>query len=65
MSLSTKELFLVKDNVKLGQNSWNFLSFCSQTTTDPQIRDICNNVIKEHERDVNTLVRHIASDSVQ
>jgi hypothetical protein len=65
MSLSTKELFLVKDNVKLGQNSWSFMTACTEITADPQVRDLCNGLLQEHERDVNTLMKHIVNNSVQ
>jgi thymidylate synthase ThyX len=65
MSLSTKELFLVKDNVKLGQNSWSFMTACTEITADPQVRELCNSLLQEHERDVNTLIKHIVNNSVQ
>ena len=53
MALTSKELMLIKDNVKFGQNSVTFLKGCVDLVTDPQVKNLCNQMVTEHERDVN------------
>lgn len=65
MALTTKELILIKDNVKMGQNSVRFLRGCAEIATDPQVKTLCTQMVDDHERDINILMKHVSPDSVQ
>jgi len=65
MSLTTKELMLVQDNIKVAENSIKFMQACAEMATDPQVKGLCQSMVKEHQQDLQTLIRHINTTPVQ
>ena len=65
MSLTTKELILVQDNIKMAENSIKFMQACAETATDPQIKGLCQSMAREHQQDLQVLIRHINNTAIQ
>jgi rubrerythrin len=65
MSLTTKELMLVQDNIKMAENSIKFLYTCADMATDAQVKGLCQSMAKEHQQDLTTLIKHINTTAVQ
>ena len=65
MALTTKELMLIKDNIKMGQNSVCFLRGCSEVAADSQVKTLCNQMVDDHERDISILMKHLGGGAVQ
>lgn len=65
MALTTKELLLVQDNIKMTENSIKFIQFCADTATDAQVKGLCQSMAKEHQDDLKTLIKHINTTAVQ
>jgi len=65
MALTTKELLLLQDNIKMTQNSINFMQGCVQICTDPQIKGLCEQMAIDHQNDLQTLVKHINTATMQ
>jgi hypothetical protein len=61
MVLTSKELMLLQDNIKMTQNGIQFMQACSQISSDAQIKNLCNQMIREHQSDLQTLVKHITT----
>ena len=65
MSLTTKELFLIQDNIKMAQNYMQFTQSCVEQVKDPEIRNLCQEVIAEYKGAITTLSNHITNAQVQ
>lgn len=65
MALTTKELMLIQDNIKMAENSIKFMESCAQTATDAQVKGICQSMAREHQADMNVLIKHIQTTAVQ
>jgi hypothetical protein len=65
MALTTKELVLIQENIKRSENSIKFMQGCSEATADPQVRNLCQSMITEHTTDMQTLMKHINSATIQ
>lgn len=65
MALTTKELMLIQDNIKMAENSIKFMESCAQAATDAQIKGICQSMAREHQADMNVLIKHIQTTAVQ
>ncbi len=65
MSLTSKELLLVQDNIKMAENSIKFMQACADTATDPQVKGLCQSMAKEHQQDLQVLIKHINTTAVQ
>lgn len=65
MSLTSKELLLVQDNIKIAENSIKFMQSCAETATDAQVKGICQSMAREHQEDLQTLIKHINTTAVQ
>lgn len=65
MALTTKELLLVQDNIKMAQNSIKFMQGCSEICSDTDIKNLCNQMAKDHQNDLQVLMKHINSASMQ
>lgn len=63
--LTTKELMLIQDNIKIGQNMATFLSSCAQSTTDTQLKNICQTMANSHQKDIQTLSNYIKNQNLQ
>lgn len=61
MTLTTKELLLIQDNIKMTQNSIEFMQSCAQLDVDQQVKTLCQQMTQEHQSDLQTLARHINS----
>ena len=65
MALTTKELILIQDNIKMAENSIKFMESCAQAATDAQVKGICQSMAREHQADMNVLIKHIQTTAVQ
>jgi rubrerythrin len=65
MALTTKELQLIQDNIKMGENTVKFMEGCSEMVSDPQIKGMCSQIAREHQSDIQTLMKHISQSSMQ
>ncbi|HOV26563.1 MAG TPA: hypothetical protein PK566_09435 [Pseudobacteroides sp.] len=65
MSLTTKELMLVQDNIKMTQNSIKIMESLSEMCTDTQIKSLCEKMANDHRSDLQTLIKHINSATIQ
>lgn len=65
MSLTTKELFLIQDNIKMAQNYMQFTQSCVDQLQDPEIRNLCQDIIAEYRGSITTLTSHINKAQVQ
>lgn len=65
MPLTTKELLLIQDNIKMTENTAKFMEGCAEIVTDPQVKSMCQQIAKEHQGDIQTLARHINSATMQ
>jgi len=65
MSLTSKELMLLQDNIKMTQNSIKFMEGCTQICADSQVVSLCQQMSKDHQNDLQTLMKHINSANIQ
>lgn len=65
MALTSKELMLIQDNISMTQNCIKFIQSCAQTSTDAQLKGLCQQMVKDHENDLQTLAKHINTATMQ
>jgi hypothetical protein len=65
MSLTSKELMLLQDNIKMTQNSIKFMQGCTEICTDPQVKTLCQQMASDHQNDLQTLIKHINTATMQ
>ncbi|MDI9499997.1 MAG: hypothetical protein WAP56_08310 [Acetivibrionales bacterium] len=65
MSLTNKELMLIQDNIKMAENSIKFLQACAGSASDAQIKGLCQSLAREHQQDMQTLIKHITNTQIQ
>ena len=65
MSLTNKELLLIQDNIKMAQNYMQFTQSCVEQVKDPEIRNLCQEIIAEYKGAITTLSNHITNAQVQ
>ena len=65
MALTTKELLLIQDNIKMTENSIRFMQGCAELAVDAQVKGMCQSMAKEHQSDLMTLIKHINSATMQ
>ena len=65
MSLSSKELMLLQDNIKMLENSIKFLSGATSICSDPQVKTMCDTMSREHANDLKTLAKFISNTNLQ
>jgi len=63
MALTSKELMLIQDNIKLAENSIRFMQGCASIAQDPQIKGLCQSMARDHQNDLQILAKHINSAS--
>jgi hypothetical protein len=63
MPLTMKELLLVQDNIKMTENSIKFMQACSEMAVDPQVKGLCQSMVKEHQQDLQKLIGHVNSST--
>ena len=64
-SLTSKELLLIQDNIKMAENYMQFTQSCVEYVKDSQIKSLCQDVISEYKGAITTLKSHINSAQVQ
>ncbi|MGI6669144.1 MAG: hypothetical protein ACOX4M_07030 [Acetivibrionales bacterium] len=65
MSLTTRELLYIQDNIKMTENSIKLMQSCAEMASDPQIKGLCQSMAREHQQDLQTLIRHVNASNVQ
>ena len=65
MSLTNKELLLIQDNIKMTQNSINFMQSCSDFSSDSDVRNLIQKMTTEHQSDLQILMKHINTANMQ
>mgnify|MGYP000858014405 CR=1 FL=1 len=65
MALTSKELMLLQDNIKMTENSVKFMAGCAEMASDPQIKGICQQMVKDHQSDLQALMKHINTTTMQ
>ncbi|MCX7746953.1 MAG: PA2169 family four-helix-bundle protein [Clostridia bacterium] len=65
MAITSKELMLIQDNIKMTQNSIKFIQGCADISTDPQVKSLCQQMAQDHQNDLQTLAKHINSANIQ
>lgn len=65
MALTTKELLLIQDNIRMTENSIKFMQGCANIATDAQVKGICQSMARDHQSDLQTLIKHINTTTMQ
>lgn len=65
MALTNKELLLVTDSIRVTENSIKFMQGCAEIATDAQVKGLCQSMAREHQSDLQTLIKHINTTAVQ
>lgn len=65
MALTSKELMLVQDNIKMAENSIKFIQTCADAATDSQVKGLCQSMAREHQDDLKVLIKHITTTAIQ
>ena len=63
--LTQKELMLIQDNIKMSQESTQFIQGCINMVNDSELKNLCQQMIQDHKQDVQTLTSHITQSNVQ
>ena len=61
MTITTKELMLISDNIKMAQNSVKVLEGCAELSTDQQVKSLCQQMARDHQGDVQVLMKHVSA----
>ena len=62
--LSSKELMMLQDNIRMNHDLVQFLQTCSDAATDPQLKSICQQMSGDHRKNIQILSRHIVQTTV-
>lgn len=65
MTLTSKELMLIHDKIKMSENSIKFTQGCAEIAVDAQVKGLCQSLAREFQSDLQTLTKHINSANVQ
>lgn len=65
MALTSKELMLIQDNIKMAENTIKFMQGCTELAVDAQVKGICQQMVKEHQTDFQTLAKYINNAAMQ
>lgn len=63
--LTNKELMLIQDNIKMSSNMVSLLSACAQSTTDAQLKNLCQTMSTDHQKDIQILSSYITNTNLQ
>jgi len=63
--LTTKELMLLKDNIKMMQNNIELSQTFCEMTGDQQVKALCQQMTNDHQSYLQTLMKHITTATVQ
>jgi hypothetical protein len=61
MGLTSKELMLIQDNIKIAENSIKFMLGCAELAVDPQVKGLCQSLARDHQNDLQVLAKHIST----
>ncbi len=65
MALTSKELLLLQDNIKMAENTIRFTQGCIDLATDAQVKGICQQLVRDGQTDVQTYFKYINNATVQ
>ncbi|MGE5472730.1 MAG: hypothetical protein ACM3UU_00725 [Ignavibacteriales bacterium] len=65
MALTSKELMLLQDNIKMMESSINFMSGSSAICSDPQIKTMLDKITKDYSNNLHTLAKYISNPNIQ
>jgi rubrerythrin len=63
--LTHKELMLLQDNIKMCQESVQFLQGCMNMVNDPQLKNLCQQMLQDHRDDAQILSGYITNTNIQ
>jgi hypothetical protein len=63
--LSSKDVMLLEDTLKVCENMTRFISSASNMCEDPQLKSLCTVMVKDHRNSSQTLARHITQGRLQ
>ena len=63
--LTHKELMLLQDNIKMCQESSQFLQGCMNMVSDPQLKNLCQQMLQDHKEDAQILSAYITNTNIQ
>lgn len=64
MALTSKELMLLQDNIRMTENSIKFMQGCAEMVVDPQIKGICQQMAQDHQNDLQILMKHVNTTNI-
>jgi len=64
-NITSKELMFLEDNIKMMQNSINFIAGVSDQITDVSLKNLCQQCVNHYKSDINILSRFIENPSIQ
>lgn len=65
MALTTKEMMLLQDNIKMTENSIKFMEGCAEICNDQQVKSLCQQMVKDHQNDLKIFMKHINTATMQ
>jgi hypothetical protein len=65
MALTSKELLLIQDNIKMTENCIKFMQGCGEICQDSQVKNLCQQMANDHQTDLQMLMKHINSATMQ
>jgi len=65
MALTNKELMLLQDNIKMMENSINFMSGSNAICSDPQIKTMMDKFTRDYSNNLHTLAKYISNPNLQ
>ena len=63
--LTHKELMLLQDNISMCQETTQFLQTCTNMVSDPQLKNLCNQMLRDHQQSGPVLAKHITNTTMQ
>lgn len=65
MALTTKELMLLQDNIMMAKSTQKFIQGCSEITTEPQLKNLYQQISTSEQNEIQCLTKHIGSNNFQ
>lgn len=63
--LSTKDVMLLEDTLKVCENMTKFISSATNMCTDPQLKSLCSTMVNEHRSSSQSLSKYITQGRLQ
>ncbi|MEZ0536291.1 hypothetical protein ACAG39_03450 [Caldicellulosiruptoraceae bacterium PP1] len=64
-NISSKELMYLEDNLKMMQNSINFIVGVTDQITDSSLKNLATQCVNHYKSDINILSRFIENPNLQ